>query len=352
MLFQKYTMNIEIYIRIYFGGIMKVTINDVASKSGLSYVTVSKVISNAPGVRESNRKKVLETIAELGYVPSAAARSLASGKTYAVAMLITDLGDDYLGSIVKEVNKQLMRQGYLLTLSICERKDNELGTAFLSQNRVDGVILLVPNEEQHYIELLKTQRLPFVVIDNQTMNEDITSVLSDNVAGGYLAAKHLLDLGHTQIGLIGAAPVGLATLERQMGATKALGEASLKPYAVEYGDYNQQTGYDAVMKWHKEIGLPSAIFAFDDHIAIGAINAAKDLGLKVPVDLSVCGYDDSILANEFSPRITSIRQPAQEMAENAVNQLIALIDQQNTGLFAMKFQPKLTIKESTIKNER
>lgn len=330
---------------------MKVTINDVATKSGLSYVTVSKVISNAPGVRESNRKKVLETIAELGYVPSAAARSLASGKTYAIAMLITDLGDDYFGSIVKEVNKQLMKRGYLLTLSICEKKDNGLGTAFLSQNRVDGVILVVPNEEKHYIELLKSQRVPFVVMDNQTMNEDITSVLSDNVAGGYLATKHLLDLSHTQIGLIGAAPVGLATLERQMGAIKALGEVSLKPYAIEYGEFNQSTGYNTVMKWHKEMGLPTAIFAFDDNIAIGAINAAKDLGLKVPVDLSVCGYDDSLMANEFTPRVTSIRQPAEEMAENAVSQLIALIDQKNTGCYDMKFKPKLAIKDSTIERK-
>lgn len=328
---------------------MKVTINDVVQKSGLSYVTVSRVISNSPNVREANRKKVMDTIEELGYVPSAAARSLATGKTYVIAMFISDLGDDYFGSIIKEVNEQLMKNGYLLTLSICDSKEDELGTAFLSQNRVDGAILLVPNKEKYYIELLKAQKVPFVVVDNQTLNEDITSVLSDNVSGGYFATKHLLELGHKQIGLIGAAPNGLSTLERQMGAIKALAEVSLQPYAIEYGEYDQPTGYKAIMKWYAEKGLPTAVFAFDDHIAMGAINAAKDLGLYVPKNLSVCGYDDSLLANDYSPRITSVRQPGEEMAENAVNQLLALIDRQNMGCYAMKFPPKLVVKDSTMK---
>ena len=330
---------------------MKVTIEDVVKKSGLSYVTVSRVISNAPNVREANRKKVLEAIEALGYVPNAAARTLATGKTYVIAMLVSDIGDDFLGSIVKEVSEQLMKNGYLLTLSVCDGRDDDLGTAFLSQNRVDGAIILVQNKEKYYIEQLKVQKVPFVVIDSQTMNEDITSVLSDNMAGGYYAAKHLLELGHTKVGLIGATPNGLATMERQMGACKALAEVSLQPFAIEYGDYDQPTGYHAIMKWHTEIGLPTAVFAFDDHIAIGVINAAKDLGLKVPQDLSVCGYDDSLLANHYSPQITSVRQPSEEMAENAVNQLLALIDHRNIGCYAMKFPPKLVIKESTMKIE-
>jgi len=264
-------------------------------------------------------------------------------------MFISDIGDDFFGNIVKEVNVQLMKKGYLLTLSICDDKEDDLGTVFLSQNRVDGAILLVPNKEKYYINLLKTQKVPFVVVDNQTMNEDITSVLADNVAGGYFAAKHLLDFGHKQIGLIGATPSGLSSLERQMGAIKALAEASLQPFAIEYGEYDQPTGYKAIMKWNDGIGLPTAVFAFDDNIALGAINAAKDLGLKVPQDLSVCGYDDCPLSNQYLPQITSVRQPAEEMAGSAVNQLLALIEHQDMGSYAMKFSPKMVIKESTMR---
>ncbi len=328
---------------------MKVTIDDVVKKSGLSYVTVSRVISNAPNVREANRKKVMAAIEELGYVPNAAARTLATGRTNVVAMFVSDIGDDFFGSVVKEVNVQLLKNGYLLAISACNGKDDSLNTAFLSQNRVDGVILLVPNKEKYYIGILKNQKVPFVVVDNQTINEDITSVLADNVTGGYIAVKHLLELGHTGIGLIGAAPYGLSTLERQMGAVKALTEVSLQPAAIEYGGYDQMTGYNTIMKWHTKGQLPSAVFAFDDHIALGAVNAAKDLGLNVPEDLSVCGYDDSSLANHYTPKITSVRQPSEEMARNAVNQLLDLINHKERGTYAMKLAPKLAVKESTVK---
>ncbi len=329
---------------------MKVTIDDVVKKCGLSYVTVSRVISNSPNVRESNRKKVLEAIEELGYIPNAAARTLATGRTYVIAMFIFDLGDDFFGSIIKAVNNYLIQQGYLLSLSICE-EDTSPDTTFLSQNRVDGAILLVPNKEKDYIDILKSKKIPFVVIDNQTVDEEITSVLADNIMGGYLATKHLMNLGHTKIGLIGAAAQSLSTLERQIGAYKAMSEGGITPFAIEYGNYNQTTGYNAVMKWKQEKGLPTAIFAFDDHIALGAMNAAKDLGLNIPKDLSVCGYDDSLLANQYTPRITSVRQPAEEMAQCAVNQLLAIIDKQEVGNYAMKFPPRLAIKDSTAFNQ-
>lgn len=330
---------------------MKVTIKDVVKKSGLSYVTVSRVIGNDPKVREENRRKVMEAIEALGYVPNAAARTLATGKTYVIAMFISNMCDDFFASMIKEVNEQLLLKGYLLTLSICDNNQSEFHTSFLSQHRIDGAILMVPNREKYYIDLLKTGKVPFVVIDNQTMSEDITSVMTDNVTGGYLATKHLIELGHTKIGLIGASSYALSTMERQIGAMKALTEACLTPYAIEYGEYDQMTGYDTIMKWNSGAGLPTAVFAFDDNIALGTINAAKDLGLSVPADLSVCGYDDSLLANSYEPHITSVRQPTEEMARCAVDQLMTMIDNQKLGAYAMKFPPRMAVKESTAHNQ-
>ncbi len=326
---------------------MKVTIEDVVKRSGVSYVTVSRVISNSPNVRESNRKKVLEAIDELGYIPSAAAKTLATGRTNVIALFISDLGDEFLNNIVKEVNEQLLYRGYLLTLSICDGSSEHINTAFLSQNRVDGAILLVYNREKYFIDIFKSKKIPFVVIDNQTMKEDITSVLTDNIAGGYMAVRHLLDLGHTRIGLIGAEADSMSTMERQLGACRALAEASLQPYVIENGEYDQLTGYRAIMKWNAAGTLSSAVFAFDDHIAVGAINAIKDLGLKVPEDISVCGYDDSLLANHYVPRITSVRQPAEEIAQSAVEQLLSIIDKKESTFFTIKYPPKMAVKEST-----
>lgn len=325
---------------------MKVTIEDVVKKSGLSYVTVSRVLSNSPNVRESNRRKVLEAIEELGYIPSAAARTLATGRTFVIAMFISHLGDDFFNSIIKVVNEQLLSRGYLLTISVCDEEEQS-NTAFLSQNRVDGAILLVPNRERYFIEIFNSKKIPYVVIDNQTMEEGIASVHSDNIAGGYMAVRHLLELGHTRVGLIGAEEGSLSMMERQLGANKALSEKALKPYAAYYGEYDQPTGYRAIMEWNEAGTLPSGIFAFDDHIAVGAMNAIKDLGLKVPEDISVVGYDDSRLAYHYYPRITSVQQPAEEMARYAVEQLLISIDGHRNASYAMKYHPRLSVKEST-----
>lgn len=328
---------------------MKVTIKDVVKKSGLSYVTVSRVISNDPNVREDNRKRVLEAIDELGYVPSAAARTLATGKTHVIAMFISEIVDDFFAAMIKEVNAELLQRGYLLTLTICEDQAEEVDMSFLSQNRVDGAILLVPNKEKYYIDILQARKLPFVVIDNQTVSNEITSIMTDNVTGGYIATKHLIELGHKQIGFIGADPYTLSTMERHTGAIKAMTEVGLKPYSAENGAYDQSTGYEAVMKWNHKGSMPTAIFAFDDNIALGAINAIKDLGLTVPTDISVCGYDNSRLAKSFEPKITSVMQPSQDIAKYAVEQLMDMIDTQQNGAFAMKFPPKMDVKASTAK---
>jgi DNA-binding LacI/PurR family transcriptional regulator len=285
----------------------------------------------------------------LGYIPSAAARTLATGRSYVIALFIANLGDDFFNSIVKEVNERLQSKGYLLTLSICEEGIDSINTAFLNQNRVDGAILLVPNKEKYFIDIFKSKKIPFVVIDNQTMNEDITSVLADNIAGGYVATRYLIDLGHKQIGLIGASSNSLSTMERQLGAMKALSEAGLSPSVIENGDYDQPTGYQAIMSWNDQKKLPTAVFAFDDHVALGAINAIKDLGLTVPKDISVCGYDDSLLSDHYSPSITTVQQPAGDMAHSAVDKLLGLIEGQEVGSYAMKFLPKLVIKNSTAK---
>lgn len=331
---------------------MKVTIEDVVKKSGVSYVTVSRVISNAPNVRESNRKKVLDAIEELGFIPSAAARTLATGKSFVIAMFVSNLGDDYMNSIIKEVNDQLLSKGYLLSLSICEEEDGPPNTSFLSQSRVDGAILLIPNQEKYFIEIFKSKKIPFVVIDNQTMDEDIPSVLSDNITGGYIATKHLIDLGHKKIGFIGARGYSLSTMERQLGANRALAETSLTPYAIMNGNYDQPTGYNAIMQWEKEGKIPEAIFAFDDHIAVGAINALKDLGLSVPKDVSVCGFDDSVLSNDYTPRITSLRQSTKEMAVSAIERLLATIDGRESASYAIRFSPKLVVKDSTSPSQK
>jgi DNA-binding LacI/PurR family transcriptional regulator len=325
---------------------MKVTINDIVKASGLSYVTVSKAMRNHPSVKDENRKKVMDAMKALGYVPSAAARTLVTGKTYVIAVMISELGDGFYDDIIEALNREFFKRGYLVTLHMCKKDDQE-NIAFLEQKRVDGVILMAPYKEVLFARVLEEQKVPYLIMDHQTRDSQPYTILSDNQQGGYMAVKHLLDLGFRRIGLIGGEATSLATKERYKGAVKALEELGFQTDNTAYGQYDQPTGYQTVQKWIEQDRIPQAIFAFDDHIALGAINGLKDCGLKVPEDVSVIGYDDSPMANQYTPKITSIRQPAQAMAKKAVEVMIDLLAGGEKPTQNTKLTPSLCIKEST-----
>ncbi len=344
----RYNLLKSIYV-YSFGGNMKVTINDIVKQSGLSYVTVSKAIRNHPSVKEENRLKVMDAMKTLGYVPSAAARTLVTGKTNVIAVMISDLGDGFYDSIIEALNREFFNNGYLVTLSICKEDDRE-NIAFLEQKRVDGVIIMAPFKEKLFAQVLEEQKVPYLIIDNQTADFGSYSILSDNEEGGYIAAKYLLDIGLKKIGLIGGEKASSSTQDRYKGALKALKDARTEPYCTKYGHYDQPTGYNTIKEWVKKEQVPEAVFAFDDHIALGAINALKDCGLRVPQDVSVIGYDDSILANHYQPQITSIKQPAEKMAKKAVDELLRLLEGKEKPTGNAKMVPALCIKESTKNN--
>lgn len=326
---------------------MKVTIKDVVKASGLSYATVSRAIRNDPSVKEKNIQIVQDAMKSIGYVPSAAARTLVTGKTFVIAILISDLGDDYYNKIIKDVHFELLKKGYLLTVTICEGGEAN-NSAFIQEDRVDGVILMVPGREEHFAKLLKEQKVPYVVVDNQSTNSGISSIQSDDVEGGYLAVQHLLDKAHTNIALIGGPEQSLSSTNRYIGACKALMNKSLVPYDYCSGSYDQMTGYESVMRWHKSRVLPTAIFAFDDNIAVGAINALKDLGLKVPEDISVCGFDDSDIAKQYMPHLTSVHQATYGMAQETVAQLLGIINGNDHETRAKVLKPLLVTRDSVM----
>lgn len=162
---------------------MKVSIFDVAKKSGLSVVTVSRVLNGAESVRENNRQKVLEAIKELDYRPNAAARSLASGKTGIIGIIVTTLQDSFFDAVVKELNEILAMHGYFLAISISTGIESDDSHYLIQEDRVDGLILLSPMEEDNYIVELKRRGIPYVLIDNQKPENDTYSITIDNFKG-------------------------------------------------------------------------------------------------------------------------------------------------------------------------
>lgn len=326
---------------------MKVSIYDVAKKSGLSVVTVSRVLNNMPSVRSSNRERVLQAMKELDYHPNASARSLASGKTGIIGLSLTTLHDSFLDAVVKEVNDRLAENGYFLALSITTGEDEQAHRSLFQEDRVDGVILLSPIREDEYVLELKKNRIPFVMLDNQQLNPSATSVIVDNFSGGYEATQHLIELGHTDIAHISGPELFLSSRERERGYRSALEKAGLKPFCVERGDFEISTGHEIARGWINSGRLPTAVFTSDDYMALGAMNAFILEGIKVPQDISIIGFDDQIIASDFRPMLTTIRQPAEQIGRTGVELLLKIINGTAKRNVTIQLSPELIIREST-----
>jgi DNA-binding LacI/PurR family transcriptional regulator len=328
---------------------MKISIEDVAKKADVSVVTVSRVINNVETVRSNNRKKVLKAMEELNYTPSAAARSLALGTTKVIGLTLSTFNDSFFDGIVKSVSKNLESYGYLLVISfVPSEKNSPTGSrSFLDQsNRVDGLILLAPQNEEAVVVELKKKNIPYVLIDNQKQHGD-SSVIVNNFKGGYEATKHLIELGHTKIAHVGGPDIFLSSREREKGYIAALKDAGLEPFLYKRSGFTIDGGYDVANKWIDAGKIPTAIFAADDYISLGVMNAFMDRGMRVPEDISVVGYDDQHFTNQFRPKLTTIKQPTEELGKQGVDLLMKIINGESKSSTIM-LDPELVIRESTM----
>lgn len=326
---------------------MKVSIFDVAKKSGLSVVTVSRVLNNSASVRPKNKEKVLQAMKELDYHPNASARSLASGKTGIIGLTLTTLHDTALDAVVQEINNRLSEHGYFLALSISQGNKDSFNHSIFQEERVDGIILLSPIDAEIYIIELKKRKIPFVILDNQQRNISAPSVIVNNFKGGYDATKHLIELGHKQIAHISGPDPFFSSRERERGYIAALEEAGLQPFAIEQGDFDIPSGYRIARRWIEAGTLPTAVFAADDFMALGAMDAFKNEGIRIPGDVSVVGFDDQIYASEFHPSLTTIQLPHEKIGRQGVDILLKLIKEPAKRTVTVEFDPELIVREST-----
>ncbi|MNI28070.1 HTH-type transcriptional regulator DegA [compost metagenome] len=330
---------------------MKVSIFDVARKSGLSVVTVSRVINQAGTVRDKNRQKVLQAMKELDYHPNAAARSLARGKTGIIGLAITTLNDSFLNEVVNEINDRLAEKGYFVALSVSAEVFTSFDNSMFQEDRVDGVIMLSPIEEDDYVMELKRKNIPFVMLDHQHTHSSVSSVIVDNYKGGYEATKHLIELGHTAIAHICGPELYLSSSKRLLGYKDAMRDAGLQDFWIEQADYSISSGSQVANRWIQAGKLPSAVFASDDLIAFGVMDALKNEGYQIPRDVSIVGFDDHLFSTEFSPKLTTVRQPADQMGKQGVDILLQWIDGLSNPHVTVQLEPELIIRESTRRHQ-
>lgn len=329
---------------------LKITIKDVAAEAGVSFGTVSRVINNDIHVKPETRERVLKAMERLGFVANRQARSLAGGKTHFIGLLVPDLGTGYIGEIIRGIDAELTLQGLDLVLYTTHRTASKEAAyvANLAKGMVDGLLLVLPRNPADYIGVLTQRKFPFVLIDHQGTGKDCPAVGATNWQGGYDATEYLIKLGHRRIGFItGWMDLGCAQ-DRLAGYRAALRTYHIPedPDLIYEGTFFQPDGYTGAMKFLDLPNPPTAIFASNDVMAMGVMDAVRMRGLRVPEDVSVLGFDDIPQASLVRPALTTVQQPLENMGRVAAQMLLDLIDQPDRKVGRIELSTKLVIRES------
>ena len=309
---------------------------DVAQRAGVSRTTVSFVLNKVPGVKisEETRKRVIEAARELNYYPTAAARSLASGKTRRIGLVLGEgqdrlAADAFLPTFLQGVTASVHQHSYLLVLQLAEDvPSHEAYARLIREQQVDGLILSGPREGDPLIHQLAEERFP-LILHGWINGYDLPCVDVDNHAGAYLAVQHLIQLGHRRIGFITNAPLDYAGAgERYAGYQQTLADHGIAPDEglVHTAGFLPETGRVAMESLLKLPERPTAVFAASDVMAFGAMSAIHAAGLQIPKDVAVVGFDDIFLAAQAYPPLTTIRVPAYGLGWTSAEVLISLIE--------------------------
>lgn len=328
----------------------KVTIVDVAAEAGVSFGTVSRVINNDIHVRPETRERVSQAMQRLGFVANRQARSLAGGKTSGIGLLVPDLGTGYIGEIIRGIDAELTLQGLDLILYTTHRTASKEATyvANLAQGMVDGLLLVLPRNPADYVGTLTQRNFPFVLIDHQGTGQDCPAVGATNWQGAYDATEYLIKLGHRRIGFItGSMDLGCAQ-DRLAGYRAALRTHHLPDTRelIYEGTFFQPDGFTGASILLDLPNPPTAIFASNDVMAMGAMDAIRNRGLRIPDDVSVLGFDDIPQAAVVRPALTTVQQPLEKMGRVAAQMLLDSLEFPERTVQRIELPTKLVLRDS------
>jgi LacI family transcriptional regulator len=327
------------------------TIIDVANEAGVSYATVSRVINNGDHVKPEKRERVLKAMAKLAFHINPQARSLRGGRSHMVGLVVHGMGTGYMGEIVRGIDEALYEAEYDLILYTTHRRKTKEAAyvSTLTRGMADGLLLVLPRNPEAYIESLRQRRFPYVLVDHQGIDITGPAVGATNVQGAYDATKHLIDLGHHRIGFItGTFDMGCA-VDRLSGYKNALADhnISFDQELVQEGDFFQPRGYDCARLLLSLPNPPTAIFASNDVSALGVMEAVRDLGLRIPEDISIVGFDDIPQASQVNPPLTTVRQPLEQMGHKAAQMLLEYIADPEMPTQRIELPTELIVRAST-----
>ncbi|MBX5474348.1 MAG: LacI family DNA-binding transcriptional regulator [Thermoleophilia bacterium] len=327
------------------------TIYDVAREAGVSTATVSRMLNDTGQIAPATREAIEQAIERLGYLPNTIARSLVTKSTQTIAFLLPDITNPFYASLVSGIQQVALESGHTMLLCTTEG-DPERELEYLNLLRakqVDGALmdgLVVPPER---IAQFVADGFPIVCLDRDVRSRSVPLVQVDNKLGARLAMEHLLGLGHRRIAHIEGAPELRISAQRLGGYREALAAAGIRedPRLVATGRFSEDGGYEATRELLGRDVSFTAVFAANDLSAIGAINALTQSGLRVPEDVSVIGFDDLRLSAHTIPPLTTIHQPAVEIARRATEILIDLINGRRVRKLRYLLEPTLVVRSST-----
>jgi LacI family transcriptional regulator len=326
-----------------------ITIRDVARTAGVSVSTVSRVLNDKDDVAPETYEKVRDVIREMGYTSSLAARSMRSRRTNVIGLIMPDVGDPFSVQVMRGVNRAITEMGYDLILytssshrwpTTAEREQHYV--SLLNGSIVDGTIIVTPAATSF------STSAPVVAIDPNTISPDCSSVISTNHAGALAAVEHLISQGHRRIGFISGRPDLQSAQRRLDGYQDALRAAGL-PVEQELsvmGDYTRETGFRCARELLSLPEPPTAVFAANDQSAFGVIEAAEEMGLRIPDDLSVVGFDNVPEAAYSNPALTTVDQFIESMGHIATEMLVDLIEGRAPDVTHHKIATQLVVRDS------
>ncbi|MBK8051180.1 MAG: LacI family DNA-binding transcriptional regulator [Anaerolineales bacterium] len=327
------------------------TIIDVANLAGVSYATVSRVVNNKENVAPATRVRVLAAMEELGYQANLNARRLVSGRSYAIGLLVHNLMGPYIGEIMAGIDDVLATSNYeLMLFTTHQRREREARYIdLMSSGMTDGLILILPRGLETYIRSLRQRHFPYVLVDHRGFEPTDLYVIAANWQGAYDATQHLLQLGHRRIGMI-TGVIDMDNARERVAGYQAALEAHQVHFDAELfveGDYTQLSGVNGALKLLSLADPPTAIFASNDVMAFGVLEAAHACKLRVPQDLSLVGFDDVPMASWTQPRLTTVRQPLVEMGRLAAELLLRTLEDPEHQKQGIVVPAELFVRQST-----
>ncbi|VBB07257.1 laci bacterial regulatory protein hth signature [Lucifera butyrica] len=340
---------------------MAVTIKDIAQIAGVSHSTVSRSLNGSNLVAECTKSRIIEIAHDLGFEFNANARSLSTRRTGTIGIIYPESFEDfdvnlYYSSLHNLIRKSLEREELDLIVAFPKNKFHRYSSnikRLVKSNKVDGLIVVNPSldeEDINALNLMKELGIPFVFLHHfptgSLQNENV--VCTDHFRGGYLATEHLLKKGHRNIACISTAEKWEEFVNRTSGYKKALADYQV-PFKDEfllYGDRSFKSSYQAIMNCKDRLHRITALFAETDLMALGAMEGLKKLGIRIPQDIAVVGYDDIELATYFTPFLTTVHQPRERIAILTCEMLINLIKNNNCQKEQLIIEPTVVVRES------